>query len=138
MQKGIYQLLIRLPESAHIRIGKRGRFRFPKGYYLYTGSAKNGLEGRVKRHLRKEKKRFWHIDYLLEHASVKAVLPFAGQREDECSLSLETLAMPGAQVIVPKFGASDCNCPSHLAFFARLKEVPLRNSKAGIPQYSER
>ena len=131
MQKGIYQLLIRLPESAHIRIGKRGRFRFPKGYYVYTGSAENGLQGRVKRHLRKEKKRFWHIDHLLEHASVKAVLPFAGQREDECSLSLETLAMPGAQVIVPKFGSSDCRCPSHLVLFRRLKDIPRINSKTG-------
>jgi len=130
--------LVYLPESVSIQIGKRGRFRFPKGYYLYTGSAKNGLEGRVKRHLRNEKKRFWHIDYLLDHASVKAVLAFVGRRKDECSLSMETLAMPGAQVIVPKFGASDCKCPSHLAFFGRLKEVSLRNSKAGIPKYSER
>ncbi|MGB2770006.1 MAG: GIY-YIG nuclease family protein, partial [Candidatus Zixiibacteriota bacterium] len=72
MQKGIYQLLIRLPESVHIQIGKRGRYRFPKGYYIYTGSAKNGFRGRIKRHLRKEKKHFWHIDYLLDHASVKA------------------------------------------------------------------
>jgi Uri superfamily endonuclease len=125
MQKGIYQLLIRLPESTHIQIGKRGRFRFPKGYYVYTGSAKNGLQGRVRRHLRKEKKRFWHIDYLLDHASVTAVHYFTNARKDECSLSLKTLAMPGAQVIVPKFGSSDCACPSHLVFFKRLKDVPL-------------
>jgi Uri superfamily endonuclease len=138
MQVGIYQLLIHLPESVSIQVGKKGRFRFPAGYYVYTGSAKNGLQGRVRRHLRKEKKFFWHIDYLLEHASVETVLLLAGQRKDECYLSLETLAMPGAEVIVPKFGASDCQCPSHLAFFGRLKEVPSRNSEAGIPQYLER
>jgi Uri superfamily endonuclease len=138
MQKGIYQLLIFLPESVYIQIGKRGRFRFPEGYYIYTGSAKNGLEARVKRHLRKEKKRFWHIDYLLDHASVKAVFALANERKDECSLSLDTLARPGAEVIVPKFGSSDCKCPSHLAFFRRLKDVPLRNSKASSFSYAER
>ena len=123
MQKGTYQLLIRLPESVHIQIGKRGRYRFPKGYYIYTGSAKNGLGGRIKRHLRNEKKHFWHIDYLLDHASVKAVFSFANEGKDECSLSLETLAGPGAEVIVPKFGASDCGCSTHLVFFRRLKDV---------------
>jgi len=130
--------LIRLPESVHIRIGKRGRFRFPKGYCVYTGSAKGGLEGRVRRHLRKEKKRFWHLDYLLDHASVTAVFPFANAREDECPLSLETSKMPGAEVIVPKFGSSGCRCPSHLAFFRRLKDVPSRESKAGLSSYIER
>jgi Uri superfamily endonuclease len=138
MQKGTYQLLIRLPESVHIQIGKRGRFKFPKGYYIYTGSARNGLEGRVRRHLRKEKTRFWHIDYLLDHASVTAVFPFTNERKYECSLSLDTLARPGAQVIVPKFGSSDCKCPFHLAFFARPKDIPSRNSNAGLSQYIER
>jgi Uri superfamily endonuclease len=138
MQKGIYQLLIRLPESTHIQIGKRGRFRFPKGYYVYTGSAKNSLEGRVRRHLRKEKKRFWHIDYLLDHAWVKAVFSFTRERKDECWLSLQTSATPGAKVIVPKFGSSDCRCPSHLAFFRRPKDVPRRNSKASYSRHTER
>jgi Uri superfamily endonuclease len=138
MQKGIYQLLICLPESVHIQIGKRGRFRFPKGYYIYTGSAKNGLRGRIKRHLRKEKKHFWHIDYLLDHASVEVVLSFAHERKDECSLSLETLAGPRAEVIVPKFGSSDCGCSTHLVFFRRLKDVPSRNSEASSSSYTER
>ena len=138
MQKGIYQLLIRLPESVHIQIGKRGRFKFPKGYYIYTGSARNGLKGRINRHLRKEKKHFWHIDYLLDHASVTGVFALANARKDECSLSSDTLAMPGAEVIVPRFGSSDCRCPSHLAFFRRLKDVPSREGKAGLSSYIER
>jgi sugar fermentation stimulation protein A len=47
MAKGIYQLLIYLPKNASIVVGKKGKFRFPKGYYIYTGSARNGLEKRV-------------------------------------------------------------------------------------------
>jgi Uri superfamily endonuclease len=129
MQKGIYQLLLHLPESAYIQIGKRGKFRFPKGYYMYTGSARNGFKGRIGRHLRKDKKRFWHIDYLLDHASVRDVFLFDNKRQDECSLSRETLARSRAKVIAPGFGSSDCGCPSHLVFFRRLKDVPLGNNR---------
>jgi Uri superfamily endonuclease len=128
-QKGVYQLLVYLPQSAYIEIGKKGTFRFPKGYYVYTGSAKSGLKGRVERHLRKEKKRFWHIDYLLNHALVKQVFLFPDEMIDECSLSRKMLKKSEAKVIVPKFGASDCNCPTHLVFFGRLTDVP-KDSRA--------
>ncbi len=122
-QKGVYQLLIYLSKSTHIKIGKKGTFRFPKGYYIYTGSAKNGLKARVERHLGGKKKNFWHIDYLLNHASIKKVLLFPEERTDECSLSRNMLKKSRAKVIVPKFGASDCNCPTHLVFFKKLKDV---------------
>jgi Uri superfamily endonuclease len=125
MQKGIYQLLIYLSKSTRIIIGKRGTFRFPRGYYVYTGSAKNGLAARVKRHLRKEKKRFWHVDYLLCHASVRGAYLSPNEKADECSIAQRTLNSPEAKVIVPKFGASDCNCSAHLVFFKRLEEVYL-------------
>ncbi len=123
-QKGVYQLLIYLSKSTHIRIGKKGTFGFPKGYYIYTGSAKRGLKARVERHLREEKKHFWHIDYLLDHASVKKVFLFPEDRLDECFLSRKMLKRSEAKVIVPKFGASDCSCPTHLVFFRKLKDIP--------------
>jgi len=122
-QKGVYQLLIYLARSAYIKIGKKGTFRFPKGYYIYTGSAKSGLKARVERHLREEKKCFWHIDYLLDRASVKKVFLFPDERVDECSLSRKMLKRSETKVIVPRFGASDCNCPTHLVFFGRLKDI---------------
>jgi Uri superfamily endonuclease len=125
MQKGIYQLLIHLSKTTWIRIGKKGTFKFPRGYYVYTGSARNGLAARVERHLRKEKKHFWHVDYLLEHASIKRVFLFPNAQAEECRMALWTLDVPEAEIVVPRFGASDCNCPTHLAFFERLKDVPL-------------
>ena len=115
--------MIYLAESTHVEVGKKGTFRFPQGYYIYTGSAKNGLKARMERHLRKEKRRFWHIDYLLDHASVKKVFLFPYKKIDECSLSRKLLKKSEAKVIVPKFGASDCHCPSHLIFFKKLKYV---------------
>jgi len=125
MAKGIYQLLIHLPKNASIIIGKKGRFRFPKGYYIYTGSARNGLEKRIKRHLEKNKKRFWHIDYLLASASIKEVFLFTDGKFDECALNLKTLEKPEAKIIMPKFGASDCSCPAHLVFFGKMPKMKL-------------
>jgi Uri superfamily endonuclease len=120
MAKGVYQLLIYLPKSAWIVVGKRGRFKFTRGYYIYTGSARNGLERRVERHLNKNKKHFWHIDYLLDFATIKKVFLFTSSKFGECALNLRTLRKPRAKIIMPKFGSSDCGCPAHLIFFEEM------------------
>ena len=125
MAKGIYQLLIYLPKNASIVIGRKGKFKFPTGYYIYTGSARNGLEKRIERHLKKSKKHFWHIDYLLDFASIKKVFLFANAKYDECGLNLKTLKRPGAKIIMPKFGSSDCGCPTHLVFFGKMAKMKL-------------
>lgn len=107
----IYQLHIRLSRKLKLTIGKLGSFTFPAGHYIYTGSAKRNIEARVTRHLRKDKKLRWHIDYLLasRYASVIKVDRVAG---DECLLNQQVKG----EVIIPGFGASDCKagCGSHL------------------------
>jgi Uri superfamily endonuclease len=125
MANGIYQLLIHLPKNASIVIGKKGRWRFPKGYYVYTGGARSGLERRIERHLKKNKKHFWHIDYLLDFASIKEIFLFTKDKFDECALNLKMLEKSEAQIIMPKFGASDCSCPAHLVFFEKIPKMKL-------------
>lgn len=125
MTKGIYQLLIYLSQNASITIGKKGRFRFPRGHYVYTGSARNGLEKRVERHFSKKKKHFWHIDYLLDFASIKRVFLFTNGKFDECALNLKMLEKPDAKIIMQKFGANDCRCPTHLIFFEKMPKMEL-------------
>jgi sugar fermentation stimulation protein A len=125
MAKGIYQLLIYLPKAASIVIGRKGKVRFPKGYYIYTGSAKKGLQKRVERHKRKSKKHFWHIDYLLDFASIKKVFLFTNGKRNECALNLMMLDKPEAKIIMSKFGSSDCNCPTHLVFFQKMPKMKL-------------
>lgn len=115
--------MIYLSRFTRIKVGQQGVFRFLKGYYLYTGSAKNGLKARVERHLRQRKRHFWHIDYLLKHASVRRVFLF-GDESEECSLAKGALDMPKARIMVPRFGASDCRCPTHLVYFGRSRDVP--------------
>ncbi len=111
-----YQLLIEVQQPVTLTIGKLGSFDFPAGHYFYTGSAKRNIEARIARHLAKDKKLRWHIDYLLNStcAIVTKVERFA---EAECEINQKTL---GA-ILFPRFGASDCHagCISHLKYMAR-------------------
>ena len=120
---GCYTLIISLRRQKRICIGSLGRGCFPQGTYLYTGSARNSLRGRLSRHLIKRRKRIhWHIDYLLQcpETRVKKVLIYAPARQ-ECDLNQRIGRLPGAEVIMKGFGASDCSfgCPSHLYYFPK-------------------
>ena len=114
---GIYHLLIQLLQPQEITIGKLGLYRFPAGYYVYTGSALNGLEARIARHRRKEKRLHWHIDYLLQHAKIIDVVCHITTERLECEYNHQIMNLPQAQIIVPRFGASDCQCVAHLVYF---------------------
>jgi Uri superfamily endonuclease len=86
---------------------------FKKGLYAYVGSGQVGLEKRVARHLRRVKKCFWHIDYLLGSGVARVVRVFwmEGGKSEECRLA-GILGERG--VLVVGFGCSDCCCKSHL------------------------
>ncbi|MFQ5881358.1 MAG: DUF123 domain-containing protein [Candidatus Methylomirabilales bacterium] len=105
-------------------MGCLGEACFPTGYYAYTGSAMGGILARIARHRQKDKRIRWHIDYLLQspEAAVVLVLAFPGTRRKECRLNRRIAALPGARVILPGFGCSDCRrgCRSHLIHFAEL------------------
>ncbi|MBZ0109738.1 MAG: GIY-YIG nuclease family protein [Candidatus Scalindua rubra] len=102
-----------------MKIGRLGTFVFPKGFYVYTGSAQSGLDKRINRHLSSNKKFHWHIDYLLSHAKVIKVVRYVG-RKDECKLNNVTGQRAGAVQVVKKFGSSDCNCVTHLYYFENV------------------
>ena len=128
---GIYTLLLFLPKEVTLDIGKLGKQRFPMGYYTYTGSAlgkgASSLKHRIARHLRKDKRKFWHIDYLLadENVSVEAVIVAETNENMECKTNQHIKTIMGAKVPVKGFGASDCrkNCESHLLYFPEIENV---------------
>ena len=111
-----YCLFIHLTKDSKIKIGKLGNLDFVKGYYVYVGSALNSLEGRIKRHLRDEKKLFWHVDYLLNspNTEIVNVIFEDSAKKWECEIALEII---GKGTPVDKFGCSDCKCTSHLIYF---------------------
>jgi Uri superfamily endonuclease len=89
--KGIYALIICLNDNVNVNVGALGKVSFRKGLYAYVGSAQTNLEQRVKRHLGKEKRLFWHVDYLLNsgNAKVAKVLYREGDKTVECQLANE-------------------------------------------------
>ncbi len=114
---GSYCLIAFLPEACTIQFGKNTAF-FPRGWYAYVGSAMKGLEKRMARHARQEKKKHWHIDFFLEKARVCALLAMPSPRREECEKS-KALEKIGGIVVAEKFGSTDCRCKTHLYFFAQ-------------------
>ena len=111
--KGVYALLINLDSDEEIRVGSLGTIHFPKGFYLYIGSAMNGIEARVTRHLGKTKKIHWHIDYFLKNAEITNVYYKEGGKGLECSLARQCKK---GFLAIPRFGSSDCACTGHLFY----------------------
>ncbi len=118
--KGSYVLLIELSQSAEIPVGYLGKIKFKTGFYAYVGSALGGLEARIGRHLRKEKKLHWHIDHFLTIASIKDVYVGGGKERDIAKKLSEHFSC------IRGFGSSDCGCESHLFYdedYGRLSEI---------------
>ncbi|MGQ9743694.1 MAG: GIY-YIG nuclease family protein [Candidatus Bathycorpusculaceae bacterium] len=110
---GVYVLIIKVSKPLSINVGALGTVNFEKGIYAYVGSAKTGLNQRIGRHLRRDKRKFWHIDYLLSDISVKVLKVFKVKKENlgECEVA-KIISERG--VPVSGFGSSDCRCISHL------------------------
>ncbi len=121
--RGSYLLVLEMAKTRRVDVGGLGTIKFPKGFYIYTGSARTNLSKRMDRHLRRRKKFHWHIDYLRDQADSCMALPVRSSQDLEHYLAnaLETLA----DWTIPRFGSSDCSCPTHLFGF---RENPIRMS----------
>lgn len=108
-----YVLVLSIDRNKKIRVGSLGFINFKKGVYFYVGSAKKNFEKRVLRHQTKNKKVFWHIDYLtvLKEVRILNVYKFSSLSESE--IAKYFLEDKNYQQI-DGFGSSDCKCKSHL------------------------
>jgi Uri superfamily endonuclease len=131
--KGSYVLLMKLDKNRKICIGKLGGISFNKGFYVYVGSALNGLGQRIRRHLRSDKKMHWHIDYFLEKAYVIAVFYLEGKHRQECNIAHR---LRKHFLSVEHFGSSDCACNSHLFYGERNKLIAVIN-ELGMKEYQK-
>jgi len=111
--KGVYILVLNISKNLQAKIGFLGKIKFDKGIYAYVGSAQNNLEKRIARHMSKNKKKFWHIDYLLDSEFTKVINVFykKSRKIEECKIA-DNLGK--TEILIPNFGCSDCNCKSHL------------------------
>ena len=121
MVLGVYSILLQILKDLTLEVGGLGSMSFLGGFYVYTGSAMGpgGISARISRHLRSEKKVFWHIDYLMGNQSVKVFALFRAEskRKLECNVNKSIVLNLDAS-IVSGFGSSDCltACGGHLLF----------------------
>ena len=132
-QKGTYLFLFLLKEDLKVKTLGRRKFLLPKGVYVYVGSAfgSGGIEARVKRHLRRDKKLHWHLDWVTTSKKFHFLdyVPFYNRRW-ECKIAsfLQKLEIFEP---VEGFGSTDCGCPSHL-FRLKGSEKLLPALRAGF------
>jgi Uri superfamily endonuclease len=121
---GTYALLLELREPAELQVGRLGQIRFDLAFYLYCGSAfgPGGLAARLAHHLGPTRRAHWHIDYLRQIAEVVGVWYTGDAAPLECAWASAAATLRGAS-IVPRFGSSDCRCPSHLCGLAHLPSL---------------
>jgi Uri superfamily endonuclease len=126
MRKGSYLLFMTFPQPMTTDVGSLGTLRVGKGEYCYAGSAMNGLDQRIGRHLAKEKKVRWHIDRLTTAAD--AAEAFVSFDKSECALAAIAEEC-GCAPMFKGFGSSDCGCRTHLFLVdERSKQELLKRS----------
>ena len=118
--KGIYLLLVKLENNKLLSYGIKNKSILKKGFYVYVGSGLNSLEKRIERHLKKNKKFYWHIDYLLKYSIIVKVYYMESNEQIECKIS-ELLQKNFSQI--NNFGSSDCKCNSHLFYVSKNKFI---------------
>ena len=126
-------MIVHVPRDVKINVGRIGTLSFARGLYAYVGSAlgPGGLKARILRHLSNNKKKFWHIDYLLEQSHVVAVIIIEKSKKLECVIAREFLGR-GVDM-VKGFGCSDCRCPSHLFRIEHVNDVIKVVKTLGLP-----
>lgn len=120
---GTYALILKCQRTADVSVGRLGHLKLEPGFYVYVGSAfgPGGIRGRLAHHTRPVMRPHWHIDYIRSEMELVEVWFQYGRKSRECNWARRLATMSGASVPMAGFGASDCDCESHLLFY---KECP--------------
>lgn len=116
---GSYILWLKLTRRRRITVGRLGEQLLLPGFYAYCGSAfgPGGLKARLSHHLRKSERPRWHIDYLKNISTGMAIWYSTMHDNREHLFAGHLASLPGAEIVIGRFGASDCNCATHLLYF---------------------
>ena len=100
-------------------MGRLGVLAIRPGYYVYVGSAfgPGGVRARVARHVGQGARRHWHVDYLWPLLWVGEIWYCHDPIRREHEWAGILLHAMRSSVPLRLFGASDCRCEAHLAFF---------------------
>jgi Uri superfamily endonuclease len=118
--RGTYTIIVESKSNGYRTFGRLGRASLQKGRYLYTGSALGSgsmsLERRLQRHRVRSKKMRWHIDYLTTspRCRVNGAVYVVSDKRLECDANLTIAKELKLGPLLPRIGASDCDCEGHL------------------------
>lgn len=117
---GTYALMLRNRRAQTVQVGALGAMRIVPGVYVYVGSAfgPGGLRGRLSRHVATNKIERWHIDYLRPRTSLACAWFSTSEHHLEHDWARRISSLRAATAPLPRFGASDCRCHSHLFHFS--------------------
>ena len=130
---GTYALILRSLLQKNIAIGKLGKMKLRKGYYIYIGSAfgPGGILARIKHHCRIAKSPHWHIDYLIPAVEIAEVWYSTDQESREHQWANIVSKVREVELPLKGFGSSDCTCDSHLFFSTLPISIRIFNSWLG-------
>ena len=119
---GTYLLWGRVRDRTPVRIGRLGLLTPQPGWYGYVGSAlgPGGLRARLGHHLGHAVRPRWHLDWLRPRLQWRAVWYVADPRRLEPLWVAALAGLPGAEVPLRGFGASDSGSESHLYLLPQL------------------
>ncbi len=124
MLKGVYVLIIETKRTVRFQKRSGDETVFEPGEWVYIGSAmgsgSTSIENRLRRHFRKDKTNYWHIDYLINAATkIKEAIWAESKKSAECDLALSIANHIGFEVGPRGFGASDCQrgCFTHIYLY---------------------
>ena len=106
-----------LAQDGMISTGRFGGFCLLSGIYFYCGSAHGpgGLRARISRHIRLEKKKHWHYDFIRPYLLLSRVW-WTDLTVSECDLCRWIAEFTHISFPLAGFGSTDCSrdCRSHL------------------------
>ena len=108
----IYLILFHNRQTSSVEAGALGHVHLSPGYYVYVGSARRGIGGRLKRHRRIEKAKRWHLDYVRPLLKWKRSIK-CRTRDGECALAQQVRQKLNGETVTKKLGSSDCKCETH-------------------------
>ena len=124
---GTYVLMLKSIVFQSAQVGKLGLLDLNPGYYMYVGSAfgPGGLRARVGRHRDGPNRLHWHIDYVSNILVLQSAWYSYDTSRREHSWAEIISKMKGFSIPKKSFGASDCNCESHLFYSNRKPSIRL-------------
>jgi len=91
----------------------------------------------LRKHLRKDKKTYWHIDYLLKSEKVQILQIWVIDKSIECKTAGIFNRNSLSEIVKKDFGSSDCNCLTHLFYIKNKEQTERVLEKIGLSRIRE-